>query len=61
MLGRLIGAWLASRDDRELERRRRDAELCARADRQHAQVLVGDDRGVYGDYPPDMPPCAAAT
>ncbi|ORV99758.1 hypothetical protein [Mycobacterium kyorinense] len=28
----------------------RDA-LCARADRQHAQVLRGNPAGVYGDYP----------
>ncbi len=28
----------------------RDAEMCARADRQHAQVLAGDERGTYGEY-----------
>ncbi|GBE64878.1 hypothetical protein MFM001_13400 [Mycobacterium sp. MFM001] len=28
----------------------RDA-LCARADRQHAQVLQGNPAGVYGEYP----------
>jgi hypothetical protein len=27
--------------------------LCARADRQHAAMLAGDElAGVYGDYPP---------
>jgi hypothetical protein len=26
--------------------------IAARADRQHAWVLAGDDRGVHGDYPP---------
>lgn len=32
---------------------RRDADICARADRQHAAVLAGDQLfGVYGDYPP---------
>jgi hypothetical protein len=50
--GRLIGGGLARRDDTAIARRQRDAELCARADRQHALVLAGDDRGVYGDYPP---------
>jgi len=48
--GRLIGGWPARGDNREIGRRRRDAELCARADRQHAQVLCGDQRGTYGDY-----------
>jgi len=28
-----------------------DAEIAARAERQHRWVLDGDDRGVYGDYP----------
>jgi hypothetical protein len=26
--------------------------IVARADRQHAWVLAGDDRGLHGDYPP---------
>ena len=53
VVARLIGKWLARRDDRAVAARRRDAELCARADRQHAQVLAGDQlAGVYGDYPP---------
>jgi len=26
--------------------------LVARADQQHALVLAGDDRGIYGEYPP---------
>jgi hypothetical protein len=39
--------------DAELERRRwEDAALVARANQQHAQVLAGDDRGIYGDYGP---------
>jgi MFS family permease len=54
-VGRVIGGWLARRDDRHLERRRRDAELAARADRQHAAALAGDELvGIYGDYPPSM-------
>jgi membrane protein YqaA with SNARE-associated domain len=51
-IGRAVGWWLARRDDRAVERRCRDAEICARADRQHAQVLAGDDRGIYGQYLP---------
>ena len=51
---RLIGWWLARRDDRAMAAARRDAEMRARADQQHASVLAGDDRGVYGDYPPAL-------
>jgi hypothetical protein len=55
VFGRVVGGWLARRDDAAATRRRRDAELRARADRQHAAVLAGDDRlGVYGDNPPAM-------
>jgi ABC-type Fe3+-siderophore transport system permease subunit len=35
-------------DAREAGRR----ALVTRADQQHAWVLAGDDRGVYGAYPP---------
>jgi hypothetical protein len=46
----LWAAFYAARrvDDRE------DARLAivARADQQHAWVLAGDDRGVYGEYAP---------
>ncbi len=52
VLGRGIGWWLARRDDHAAERRRREAELWARADQQHAWAMAGDDRGIYGDYPP---------
>ena len=42
--------------DRHAERveaeRRRLAEIAARADEQHRLVLAGDDRGVFGEYPP---------
>ena len=41
--------YLERRVDAGYERR---AALAARADQQHAWVLAGDDRGVYGDYPP---------
>ena len=30
--------------------RRRLAEIAARADEQHAWVMAGDERGVYGEY-----------
>jgi lysylphosphatidylglycerol synthetase-like protein (DUF2156 family) len=46
-------AWMAQRAFREIEageaaEARRQAALVARADQQHAWVLEGDDRGVYG-------------
>jgi hypothetical protein len=28
--------------------------LAGRADQQHALVLAGDDRGTYGQYPPQV-------
>ena len=31
--------------------RREHAALAAPADQQHAWVLAGDDRGIYGEYP----------
>jgi hypothetical protein len=52
VLGRMVGQLLRRRDNRAAMLRRRDAELCARADRQNAWVLAGDERGVYGLYPP---------
>jgi hypothetical protein len=50
-VGRGIGGWLARRDDRAMARRRRDAELCARADRENALFIAGDPRGIYGEFP----------
>jgi hypothetical protein len=52
VVARLIGCWLAQRDDRSIAERQRMAELSARADQQHAWVLAGDDCGVYGNWPP---------
>ena len=48
------GAQLAFREIREEEaaEARRQAAVARRADQQHAWVLAGDDRGVYGAYPP---------
>lgn len=34
--------------------RRRRQRLTANADRQHAQALAGDARGIYGNYPPSV-------
>ena len=50
----LVGLlWLALYVVRRVDGReeKRDA-LVARADQQHEWVLSGDDRGIYGDYPP---------
>jgi hypothetical protein len=51
-------AWCAvTHHTAELERRRRaQAAIAARADRQHAWTLAGDERGVYGDYRPKVYP-----
>lgn len=34
--------------------RRGRQRLIADADRQHAQALAGDPRGIYGNYPPSV-------
>jgi hypothetical protein len=45
---------VATRQVDELEQQRGEqAALAARADQQHSWILVGDDRGVYGDYRPE--------
>ena len=55
LVGWTVGKWLARRNDEALAARRRQAELRARADRQHAAVLAGDELvGVYGEYPPEV-------
>ena len=46
---------MARCNDEAIAERRRQAELRARADRQHAAVLAGDELvGVYGDDPPEV-------
>lgn len=51
--GWAVGKWLARRGDQVIARRRRNAAIRARANRQHSAVLAGDYfLGVYGDYPP---------
>jgi hypothetical protein len=42
---------LACQMTAQAEARRRN-EVRARADQQQAWVLAGDDRGLYGEYPP---------
>jgi hypothetical protein len=45
--------WLAFYAARRVDKRHQErAALEARADQQHAQVLAGDDRGIYGDHRP---------
>jgi len=47
--------WLIFYVERRVdERYEKRAALVARADQQHAWVLAGDDRGIYGDYTPDQ-------
>jgi hypothetical protein len=47
-----LALWLGHQ--RQLEaagrRQREHAALGARADQQHAWILAGDDRGIYGEY-----------
>jgi hypothetical protein len=48
--------WAHRVGDRRAERieaqRRRLAGLAAQADEQHHLVMQGDERGVYGEFPP---------
>ena len=51
--------WMARRAFREIEagevaEARRLAAVANRADQQHRWALAGDDRGVYGAYPPEV-------
>jgi hypothetical protein len=44
--------WAHRRAERIEARRRRLASLAARADEQNRLVMHGDERGVYGEFPP---------
>lgn len=44
--------WQAEQAAVQAARKARDAALVARADREHAQVMAGDERGIWGQYPP---------
>jgi hypothetical protein len=50
-----VAHWTRRAVDRHAARveaeRRGVAEFVARADRQHAWVMQGDSRGIYGEYP----------
>lgn len=51
------GAWLAAHavqasDERRAQVVAANAAIAARADQQHAWTLEGDERGIYGQYPP---------
>lgn len=57
IVGVVAAVYLVRRAvDRHAERveaeRRRLAGLVARADQQHRWVLGGDERGVWGEFPP---------
>lgn len=54
LLGVLVGLLLHRASERDTARRRQQAAIAARADEQHKQILAGDDRGIYGIYPPDF-------
>ena len=46
--------WLAFYAARRVDARENARmAIVARADQQHAWVLAGDDRGIYGAYPPN--------
>lgn len=56
----VISAIVEERRRRRKWHARIAAELAARADEQHRLTLQGDERGIYGEYPPrgpfDRPP-----
>jgi nitrate/nitrite transporter NarK len=49
---RSVEAIEAEDDERAKAEARRLAAVARRADQQHAWVIAGDERGVYGAYPP---------
>ncbi len=56
-IGLAVVIWWCARAWRRYQARiqlarQRDAEIAARADRQNLWVEQGDERGVYGQYPP---------
>lgn len=58
IIGMTVGAyWTRRAVDRHAERveaeRRRVAGLVARCDEQHAWLCADDERGLYGEFPPD--------
>ena len=52
-----LGWWCCMQiDAADAWDRRERAALIERADQQHAWVLAGDDRGVYGEFHPEVYP-----
>lgn len=51
-LDRLLGRWLERREARRAMARAERAAIIARAEEQNRLFLAGDDRGLYGEYPP---------
>lgn len=52
---------LTRREARRASARFRRAEIARRADEQNQPYLAGDERGIYGDYPPTKDFSAVAT
>ena len=48
------GTWMEKQQKQqtEVERRRREAALSYRAEEQNSAYLRGEERGVYGNFPP---------
>lgn len=42
--------------ERAVERKAEQARIAARADAEHRAFMRGDDSGIYGQYPPPLPP-----
>ncbi len=53
-----VAVWFCRMHHTTAIERRHPAQraIVARADQQHAWTLAGDDRGVYGDYRPEVYP-----
>lgn len=54
----LVGYLVYRSDQRRNTRIWEHTLIARRADEQHAQIMAGDDRGVYGLYPPAVTPTA---
>jgi hypothetical protein len=52
----LLWWWASYMGRRAKARENTRLAIIARADQQHAWVLAGDDRGIYGDYRPEVYP-----
>jgi hypothetical protein len=50
----LVFVLVQRSDKRRAAEQARNAAIAARSDQQHAWTLAGDDRGMYGDYRPQV-------